>query len=385
MKIVHIGNTLIPTRLAYGGAVERRIVELARAQAKQGEEVVVFSAEKAESRWTEDSVSYEAIPVGLPRPYRDYEFLLASRKRLAKSRADIVHVHNIPDGGRLARNLSIPAVLTFDYFRYRATRWRIGRMYYRRSLATYSHLLPVSAACDREFAQFWRHSPTPTTVLYNGANLGQFCPNPNLGLALKSKLGLTRRPVVLYVGRLCEQKGVNTLLDAWPMVQKSQPEAALLVAGPVERFGNSGRDSPLVQKLQALGGVYLGAVSDADLNSVFNACDIFVMPTRRDEMFGMAALEAQACGKPVVASRCGGLRESVGEDSGVFFTPGDARELSSVLRGLIESPQQRMRMGEAAIVHARQFSWQRIANQSLEIYRSVLTGCDSSIIPRSAT
>jgi glycosyltransferase involved in cell wall biosynthesis len=376
MKIAHIGTSCMPIRLGHGGAVERRILELSRAQAELGEDVRVLSAEGMPRRWTADAVRYEAVKVTLARPYRDYEFLVKAYGPLSADPPDIIHAHNAPDIGRLAQRLKIPAVYTFDYFRLGATRWRLGRAYYRRSLGAYARLLPVSDACGREFTEFWNPAPGPMSVFYNGVNLDQFHPTAEAARSLRAKLGIGTRPVVLYVGRVCEQKGADVLLDAWEMTRRRHPDAVLVFAGPVQLFTNSATGSPLTRRLQHMDGRYLGAVSDDELNSVYNIGDVFVMPTRQDEMFGMAALEAQACGKPVVASRLGGLCESVGASSGAFCTPGAADEFDSALCLLLESAERRAQMGAAAVEHARRFSWSRLATESLGLYRSVLSQAD---------
>ena len=72
---------------------------------------------------------------------------------------------------------------------------------------------------------------------------------------------------------------------------------------------------------------------------IYNACDIFAMPTRELEMFGMAAVEAQACGKPVIASDHGGLRETVPDTAGSRFRTGDAADLAAHLEALLEQPR----------------------------------------------
>nr|WP_302931589.1 glycosyltransferase family 4 protein [Actinomadura sp. WMMA1423] len=366
----------MPIRLHRGGAVERRMIELARAQAAAGHEVQVFSGEDTAARRTADGVRYEAVKLRLPRPYRDYEFLVGVHGRLGGQRPDIIHAHNAPEIGRLSKRLRVPAVYSFDYFRLAATRWALGRTHYRRSLAAYSTLLPVSAACGREFSEFWAPSPGPMTVFYNGVNLDQFRPDPDAAFRTKEKHGLLGSTVVLYVGRVCEQKGADLLLDAWESVRREHPTATLVFAGPIGQFTGSASESPLTLRLRSMEGVYLGAVPDEELNAVYNMCDVFAMPTRQDEMFGMAALEAQACGKPVVASRLGGLSESVGEASGEFFTPGDRVELAAALRALLESPERRIRMGSAALEHARRFCWTRLARRSLDIYGSALSAAD---------
>jgi glycosyltransferase involved in cell wall biosynthesis len=129
--------------------------------------------------------------------------------------------------------------------------------------------------------------------------------------------------MILYVGRLCEQKGTDLLIAAYRMLKRP---AALVVAGPCEQFGQT-QLSALVAQIQEAGGIYLPPLDDADMPGIYNACDIFAMPTRELEMFGMAAVEAQACGKPVVASDHGGLRETVPQTAGTRFRTGDASGL----------------------------------------------------------
>ena len=148
-------------------------------------------------------------------------------------------------------------------------------------------------------------------------------------------------PSYLYVGRLCAQKGTDLLLAAYRMLPRP---AALVVAGPCEQFGQT-RLSPLASQVRESGGIYLPPLDDADMPGIYNACDIFVMPTRELEMFGMAAVEAQACGKPVVASDHGGLRETVPDTAGVRFRTGDAADLAAHLETFLDRPDLLARAG----------------------------------------
>jgi glycosyltransferase involved in cell wall biosynthesis len=117
-----------------------------------------------------------------------------------------------------------------------------------------------------------------------------------------------------------------------------------------------------------MGGRYLGAVDDRCLAAVYNACDIFVMPTRWAEMFGMAAVEAQACGKPVVASRLGGLTEALSNDTALFFEPNDAHSLAQAIMHLLEDKSLASRLTAQAAPWARQFSWPVIAERLRAVY-----------------
>jgi glycosyltransferase involved in cell wall biosynthesis len=175
---------------------------------------------------------------------------------------------------------------------------------------------------------------------------------------------------VLYVGRLCEQKGTDALLDAWPGVVDAVPEARLVLTGPSGQFGTTGR-SELERRAAAAGAVLTGPVPDADLAGVYNCGDVFVMPTRRFEMFGMAALEAQACGRPVVATRVGGLVEVVSPRSGCLVAPDDPSSLAWEITGLLTDERRRDDMSSAARSHAQQFEWSRIAARAREVYAEI--------------
>jgi glycosyltransferase involved in cell wall biosynthesis len=111
-------------------------------------------------------------------------------------------------------------------------------------------------------------------------------------------------------------------------------------------------------------------VSDERLPRLYNAADVFVMPTAELEMFGMAALEAEACGVPVVASDHGGLRETVPTECGSRFPPGDASALAEAVGDLLEDNARRLKCGERARAHALKFSWRRVAADLDELYEA---------------
>ena len=124
-------------------------------------------------------------------------------------------------------------------------------------------------------------------------------------------------------------------------------------------------------KYSEVGGIYLGAVPEDELASVYAMADVFVMPTRALEMFGMAAVEAQACGIPVVASDLGGLRETVPETCGGRFPVGNADALATQVQGLLEDDDLRRRCSEAGIENSARFDWERVASDLDAVYAKV--------------
>ena len=366
ITIVHQGPSSFPVIYDRGGAVERRMVELAASQAANGHTVFIMSGDQHDSLSTHRGIYVQSIKLKSRRPIRDYEFLLKARHYLRQIDPDILHYHGAQQGARFSKAIKAQKVLSVDFFRYRGSESRILYDHYRRSLRLFQRILPVSDACRTDFLNYWG-TVYSTTTLYNGVDIVQFAPDAGLRHTKRQELGIDGL-IVLYVGRLCSQKGTDILLRAW---RGSAPlRATLLLTGPVGQFGLR---NPVGMSIPGdLEQVrYLGAVPDSELAALYNACDIFVMPTVHDEMFGMAALEAEACGKPIIASHLGGLSEVVSDRSGIFIAPGDAEALGEAIHFLADNPAIRSEMGIAAREHALRFSWQAIASDSIRIYNSL--------------
>ena len=107
---------------------------------------------------------------------------------------------------------------------------------------------------------------------------------------------------------------------------------------PIGQFGTSQKTNELTEGIQNVNGIYLGAVDEEEINAIYNLCDVFVMPTISVEMFGMSAVEAQACGKPVIASDHGGLKETVPNDCGGRFETGKPEKLVEKILELVDDP-----------------------------------------------
>lgn len=365
LNIVHIGPSQLPLRHSRGGAIERRIAELGAAQAAQGHQVTAYSAEATQSVTHFRDIEIRALACHRTGLARRYEFLWQAIRDVRS--ADVVHFHSIPEGAMLARNLPGLKALSYDYFLWRGAQLPILRCMYRHALKRFDALLPVSEFCRAESTRHWGLPPESACVLYNGVNLEQFRPDREAGQRMRMELGVGEKLVVLYVGRVCRQKGTDLLLEAYAKLQSRRADVTLVVAGPAERFARH-TGSSLTEEISRGGGIYLGAIEEAKLAALFNACDVFVLPTRQDEMFGMAAVEAQACGKPVVCSRLGGVPEVVSEQSARFFPVGDSAALAAELECLLRSHEERQRMSEAARRNAERFSWKRIARDLENVY-----------------
>ena len=365
--IVHVGPSHLALPALLGGAVERRMMELAEAQARGGERVIVYSGGPVDG-WRE----YRGVLIRYLAGSRA-EFALRFVTDVAHGREDVpprvIHVHNRAEIGWLTKAAGLgPVVLSCDYhfepWRRFAHLRRITKTVWRRCLLTCDRIAPVSDYCLDIYRKYWDLPGNKLASIPNGVDCARFRPDADLRAAWRQRLGIDGRPLILYVGRLCEQKGTDLLIAAYRMLRSA---AALVVAGPCERFGET-RLSGLVERLQAAGGVHLPPVDDSCMPGLYNACDVFVMPTRELEMFGMAAVEAQACGKPVVASDHGGLRQTVPESAGVRFRTGDAVDLAAHLETLLGHPVCRSGLAAGARQNAEQYDWPRIVERCQEVY-----------------
>ena len=173
----------------------------------------------------------------------------------------------------------------------------------------------------------------------------------------------------LFVGRLVAQKGVHLLLRAFGALLQRCPEIRLVVVGDGELELYLDRMARFLGFPDRVS--FLGWRTGADLVKLYQGAQMVVVPSFY-EPFGIVALEAMACGRPVVASRVGGLQEIVTDGiEGFLVEVGDHLRLASRLARLILDPDLRERMGAAALRRAAGFSWQRAAGDTLELYRDL--------------
>jgi D-inositol-3-phosphate glycosyltransferase len=219
------------------------------------------------------------------------------------------------------------------------------------------------------------------SVVPCGVDLNLFCPiAPD---EARRALGLPAgRKVVLFVGRIEPLKGIDTLLRAMALVAPAIPgwqeDLSVIIIGgaPGAGFAQTNAELARLQQLRAELGIedlvtFQGAQDQDSLVYYYSAAEMVVMPSHY-ESFGMVALEAMACGTPVVASKVGGLAFSVQDGETGFLVPGgDPTALATRIQQLLTDDQLRQRLGQQAAHWARRYSWPTVAKQVLEVYEAV--------------
>ena len=188
---------------------------------------------------------------------------------------------------------------------------------------------------------------------------------------VRRKYGLDGGPWLLTVSRLDWHKGIDTVIQALPAVRAAFPTARYAVAG-------IGSAAPHLQRLAAGLGLgdavrFLGFVPDAELPAVYNAADLYVGVSRRYDLlaegFGIAIVEASACGLAVVGGRSGGVPDAVREnETGVLADPDDPAAVAGAITRLLADEALRRRMG-AAGRHAAEtyYNWDRVVADLIRI------------------
>ena len=212
-----------------------------------------------------------------------------------------------------------------------------------------------------------------------GVNLDVFRPGDKEHV--REKLNLPRDAyVLLFVGRIQPLKAPDVLVRAAAELLETRPDLrSRLVVAIVGGPSGSGKERPEeLQKLAARLGLtdiirFEPPQPQPQLADWYRAADVTVVPSH-NEAFGLVAVEAQACGTPVVASAVGGLRTAVGHGvSGLLINGHDPRDYAAVLGRLADEPLLRARLGEGAVRHARVFGWDATADRLLRVYKSAVS------------
>jgi glycosyltransferase involved in cell wall biosynthesis len=218
-----------------------------------------------------------------------------------------------------------------------------------------------------------RHDRIPercASVVPNAVDLQLFRPEEG---GLKNREAETLR--VGFAGQWAPRKGIDDLLEAWPSVKSAVPRAQLYLAGgaqlwkgAVETPGADACGLKVRQRERNGELVSVGAVRHDRMPAFWNSLSIAVVPSHY-EPFGLVALEAMACGIPVVAAAVGGLKEIVQDgESGLLVPPGDSTALAQAVVTLLADEPLRRRLAEGARRRAEMFSIERRSRLLLQLF-----------------
>jgi len=235
-------------------------------------------------------------------------------------------------------------------------------------------LVAATAVERAHLVSHYGAAPARIAVIPCGVDTTLFTPGDQA--AARAALGLNDRPRLLYVGRLAPIKGLTTLLDGMARLRAAGSRAHLCIVGGDTDEPLNGHEGALRARLAALAlrdtVTFAGAQPQERLRDWYVAADAVVLPSYY-ESFGMVALEAMACGRPVVASRVGGLQTTVRDRiTGLLVPDHDPVSLADALEGVLDDRALRARLGREGVRWAAQHRWPCVAEAVCREYAALV-------------
>lgn len=266
-----------------------------------------------------------------------------------------------------------PTVVTiFDlsFLRFPESFRRANRAYLRLftplSARRAQRVIAISEHTKRDVVHLLGVPAEKVEVIYCGVE-PEFYPRSRAEVqAFRQQKGLPER-FVLFVGTLEPRKNVRRLIEAYAQIRDLGVKL-VIVGGKGWLYGD------IFASVERLGlsseVLFAGYVPAEELPLWYNAAELFVFPSLY-EGFGLPPLEAMACGTPVVSSNAASLPEVIGE-AGLLVAPQDAEGLTEAMRRVLGDQSLREQLRERGLRQARQFSWEKAAQQTITVYQQVL-------------
>lgn len=250
------------------------------------------------------------------------------------------------------------------------------RIQVEKEIAAQADLLIASTEDERgDLVRLYGADSDHVAVVPPGVDLSMFQPIDRD--EARRTIGYGPGRLLLFVGRLERLKGVEIAIRALALLRdRAHDDVRLLVLGEDSRDGDESEKERLKEIATAIGVRdrvdFLGSVAHHELPFFYSAADVCVMPSY-SESFGFVGLEAQACGRPVVASDVAGLRSVVRDDvSGYLIDSHDPALYAERMGRLLDNPELAQQMGRRGRLLAQRFSWTRTADSLQSLFGAVI-------------
>lgn len=376
MRVLMLSWEFPPLKI---GGIAEHVYELSGALARKGVEVHVVTPEP---RGMAQNESCDTPGVHLHKIAMDFDgdFIRLMNVKMVEVASlmdfDLLHAHDwmVCDAAlELRSEARKPLVSTIHSTEFgRSGGIKDGfqmRIHYKEEqLAKLSdHIIVCSESMKKEVMRFFNIKESRISVIPNGMEVKKFDFAVN---DATRRIFSDSSKLILFVGRLVHQKGVNVLIGAMPKVLKKVPDVTLLIVG----------DGPMRQQLEkdaAFLGVsenvkFAGYLDDLTVRALYKLADVVVVPSLY-EPFGIVALEAMAAKTPVIVSAVGGLSEIVGGEEGVKVPPDNSEALADAIVSVLTDADEKNRARvEAGYRKVKALGWDNIAEITLRAYARAL-------------
>jgi glycosyltransferase involved in cell wall biosynthesis len=291
-------------------------------------------------------------------------------KACRKMEFDVIHSHDwfgVEASEKLRKATGRPWVLTLHSLEYMRSCAPGGKSVMekleRRGAKGCDRLIAVSRFMKDCVVKGYGVDPGKIDVVYNSASMGRGNP-----AKVRKRLGIGSRPMVLFIGRLSQQKGIEYLICSAEAVLEKIPEARFVIVGEghlrgsLERFSSHmGLDGKVV---------FTGFVPEGELASYYSAADVFAYPSMF-EPFGISVLESLLSGTPAITSREAGVMEMLPEMASLKgVKPGDSGELADMIVQVLREGR-RVTQKERNLLE-RAYSWGKSAREIMAVYQKLI-------------
>jgi len=371
------------------GGVAEVVTYLAKALAKQGHEVHVFTRigqGQAEHELIDGVHEHRCISPGCEDfiEYMDHvcDSMVSCFHYVENKfgKFDVLHAHDwhvVNAMANLKKNNNRDFVWTCHSTEYGRNgnnnydNWFSGRVRYREWLGGFlsKKITTVSYGMRGELSGQYQVPQDKINVVYNGVNANDYEGKIDAG-RIKERYGIwALDPVVLFMGRMCYQKGPDLLVEAIPDVLSYRDDTQFIFAGGgqdmIDHVNGRARYLGVGDNIHTLG--YVGDSNEK--HNLFKSCDMVCVPSR-NEPFGIITLEAWAAAKPVVATDTGGPRELIENFYNGIKVYQQPDSIAWGIKYLLGDPtgESIRRMGENAKKTVRDYTWSQIAKNYVDVY-----------------
>ena len=381
-KLCIVTHTFLP----HVGGIERVVYEQSKRLMKRQYDLTVLTHRNyTPKRYTYDGIKvqcYDALNIGfrlgIPYPIPNitsYKTFLESVKS-----SDLIHAHGHPYlssliVAKLSKRYNKPFVLTQHntFINYKGI-WDVIEKVNdlaigRQTLKTAQKIIVISNA-TKNYVEQLGADPEKIEVIYNGVDLERFKPIAGARTIVRRKLGIAEDSIVaVTVRRLVYKNGIDTLLESAAISIQKNPKLVYLVIGKGPDFDDV--KSRITQLGIGKNFILAGFVSDEDLSSFYNASDFFILPSKSGEGLPLVALEAMACGLPVIATDVGGIKEVIFEGFGRIIPPNDSNSMAQASLDFAGTNLKNLG-GKLRNVMLEKYSWEVNIQKLEKVYEEII-------------
>ena len=383
MKILHVLANISPS---YGGT-SKACTEMCRALASAGEEITIYTSNMdypkgrlnvaVNTPIADDGYNVWHFPVQFPPYMISVEMAKALRDHVKEF--NLVHIHGLyrfPQAvaAHYARRHDVPYIVqphgVLDPFLFYGRRPIRKRVYeYMVELRNLNSAGAIQFTSEEEMNLAQPLGlRVPSIVVPLGLELSEYENLPRCG-TFKDKYGLGDTKVILHMGRINFKKGLDILVRAFAQVAIPKEDIRLVLAGPDDGYGRQVSELLMQEGIEDK-ALFTSMLQGDDKLAALKDADIFALPSY-SENFGVAVIEAMACGVPVVISNKVNIWREVQAGGAGLVTPCDAQKVAEAMLFLLNDEDSRRKMGRAGRALVREnYGWDSVVRDMLAAYQA---------------